>query len=558
MKLKVKLIKRLCIIGIISILLTAVFSTAAFWYMFSDRTKEELCNYGTVLSASLNQNTKNTDLSIYKSDSYRLTLIDKDGKVLYESNENARQNQMGNHSDRPEFIEAKEKGTAESYRNSNTLGGVTYYYAQRLDNGNILRVSKEVDGIFSMFVIFIPVVIAIAFYVFIVCFIIAARFTKNIVKPIEKMTTEGAAGELYEELIPFAKTFEMQKREINSQVEKVQAERDKIRAIIANMAEGFIMLDTDKNILMENESAKKFLNAKGDNIIGKNILEVCNDDKLLNCISAAIHGNSVTEESKTKKGSIQFIVNPVYSTGEQIGVICLIMDISHRKKTEKLRREFTANVSHELKTPLTSISGYAEMIENGMAKEEDIKLFAGKIHKEAGRLVSLISDIINLSKLDEAVITNENKEKVNLKKLVEESTEALEASAEKHGITMEIDAEDCIVLGVNTRLYELIYNLCDNAIRYNKKGGTVKISVHKEDNKAVLKVQDTGIGIAQKHVKRIFERFYRVDKSRSKETGGTGLGLAIVKHVAEQHNAKITVDSQQGAGTCITVKFDLA
>lgn len=557
MKLRVKLIKKLSIIGIISILLTAVFSTAAFWKVFSDRAKEELRDYGMLLFAYINQNTEKADLSIYKSNNYRITLIDKNGQVVYESDEKIKKNNIENHSERPEFIEAQRNGTAEIRRNSNTLGKVTYYYAQKLDNGGVIRVSKEVDGVFSMFFMVIPVVIAISVYVFIVCFIISARFTRNIVKPIEKMTLEGADDKVYEELIPFAKTFEKQKREIRSQVDKVRAEKDKISAIIANMAEGFIMLDTDKNILMENESAKKLLCIEENKITGKNVFEVCGDDKLLECISSAVHGNSVTEESKTENGEIQFIVSPVYSAGEQAGVICLIMDISHKKKTENMRREFTANVSHELKTPLTSISGYAEMIENGMAKKEDIKLFAEKIHKEAGRLVSLISDIINLSELDENVVV-ERKEKVKLNKLIEECAEVLEVSGEKHGVTIETDTEDCEVFGVDTKLYELIYNLCDNAIRYNKEGGFVKISLYKEEDKAVIKVWDTGIGIAPNHINRIFERFYRVDKSRSKETGGTGLGLAIVKHIAEQHGAQIRVDSKYGKGTCVTVRFDLA
>lgn len=557
MKLKIKLTKKLCIIGIVSILLTSISSVVAFWFVFSDQAKSDIETYCSVLAKTLKGDEKPDTLSDYVVDGYRITLVSKEGDVLFESDSDLSCENMDNHKDRPEITQAMETGKGISDRTSETMGKVTYYNAQRLENGNVLRVSKEASNIFSMFYIVIPIIIAIAIYVFIVCLIMASEFTKGIVRPIEQMAVD-AESSVYDELRPFAKTIENQKREINRQVENIQQQNDKISAIIANMAEGLILLDTDKNILMENESARVLLDIKGyGKIKGKNIFELCDSQVLLECVSAAAAGKSQLEETKVNGNTVQLIVNPVYTAGEQTGIICLIMDITGRKKTEKLRREFTANVSHELKTPLTSISGYAEMIENGMVKqEEDIKKFAGKIHKEAGRLVSLISDIIKLSKLDDKTVQDAEFQRVNLKDIIFESVETLEISASKNNIDITADAEDCYINGNSTRLFELIYNLCDNAIRYNKPGGSVIIKLNKKDGRASLVVQDTGIGIPDKHIGRVFERFYRVDKSRSKETGGTGLGLAIVKHIAEQHNADLEIESTVGKGTKIKIEFN--
>ena len=285
-------------------------------------------------------------------------------------------------------------------------------------------------------------------------------------------------------------------------------------------------------------------------------MEVYQNDTLLDSVNKASKGESTVNEVKLNKKTVKLYVSPVYTNGEVVGVICLLLDITAQKKTEKLRREFTANVTHELKTPLTSISGYAEMIENGMVTEpEDMQKFAGRIHKEAGRLISLIGDIMRLSKMDDKAYQIEGVKKVNLKDTVEEAVETLEMSTRKNNITIETDLQDVTVTGNETQLFELVYNLCDNAIRYNKPNGKVYITLKTENESPVLVVKDTGIGIEKKHKERIFERFYRVDKSRSKETGGTGLGLAIVKHIAEIHNAKIKVDSTVGEETEITVTF---
>ncbi|HHZ06744.1 MAG TPA: PAS domain-containing protein [Clostridiales bacterium] len=555
MRLQGQLTKKLCLIGVISVLLTSISCGVAFWFVFSDEAKNDLENYGSVASQCVDNTGTYDELGKLVCDGYRLTVISVTGDVAYESDNSIAVDNMENHLERPEVQQAILKGSGESSRDSKTTNTRVFYYAQKLQNGDILRVSKQVNSVFSVFNVIIPIIVAIAIYVLLVCVFLASEFTKSLVKPIKEMAKD-VDNVGYEELIPLAETIEMQKNEISQQVDKIQEEKDKINAIIANMEEGLILLDTQKNILMDNDSAQVLLELKGKSVIGKNIEMLCANSELLDCINSASKGKSKDAETKVGSEALQVLVNPVYSAKEQTGIICLIMNITDRNRTEKLRREFTANVSHELKTPLTSISGYAEMIENDMVKDDDIRHFAGRIHREAGRLVSLISDIIKLSKLDDEQAIGE-KQSVNLLDIVNESVETLELSAEKNNIQLISNGESCYVRGDNTGLYELVYNLCDNAIRYNKPNGKVFIELHKNGNKAELSVRDTGIGIDKKHLSRVFERFYRVDKSRSKETGGTGLGLAIVKHIAEQHNAQISIDSEEGKGTNITVIFNL-
>ena len=424
-----------------------------------------------------------------------------------------------------------------------------------MDNGNVLRIGKTVQSIFSLYGWILFIVLSLGIYVVLFSLLLAGRLSKKIVEPFSNMKFDNKDF-VYEELKPFADTIAKQQRKIKKQFDDLQEQRDRITTLIANMREGFIMLDVDKVILVENGSAKKLLKTKHHNNEGKNILEVYQNDTLLESVNKASKGESTVNEVKLNKKTVKLYVSPVYTNGEVVGVICLLLDITAQKKTEKLRREFTANVTHELKTPLTSISGYAEMIENGMVTEpEDMQKFAGRIHKEAGRLISLIGDIMRLSKMDDKAYQIEGVKKVNLKDTVEEAVETLEMSTRKNNITIETDLQDVTVTGNETQLFELVYNLCDNAIRYNKPNGKVYITLKTENESPVLVVKDTGIGIEKKHKERIFERFYRVDKSRSKETGGTGLGLAIVKHIAEIHNAKIKVDSTVGEETEITVTF---
>lgn len=556
MKLKSKLTGRLCIIGLVSVILTAVSATLAFWFIFSQQAQDDLRTSGTLLASAYDQDTAPSGEALSKiaSDEYRITLISPEGNVLYESDPQASEDRMDNHKDRPEIREAFETGNGSSARESDTIGRVTYYYAVRLQNGDVLRVSRQVDSVFSVFGGIIPILIVITIYVLLVCLVMASEMTKGIIKPIESMAKDPDAV-AYDELVPFSNMIERQRREIEEQMGRIQQETDKINTIIANMEEGFVLLDGEKNVLMHNDSAIRLLQSGPGDVIGNSFIRLSRNENVNNCIDSASKGKSREASFEAGERELQLLANPVYSKGGQIGVICIIVDVTGRHALDQMRQEFTANVSHELKTPLTSISGYAEMIESGIAKDGDVKTFAAKIHKEAGRLVTLIGDIIRLSQLDEAP-PQVPPERVDMASLVEECTDSLVISADKHKVSLETDVMPCTVRGDRSMLYELIYNLCDNAIRYNKENGSVLISVKPRDGKVVLKVKDTGIGIPKEHQARIFERFYRVDKSRSKQTGGTGLGLAIVKHIAEQHRARISIESGEGLGTEITVTFE--
>ncbi len=554
MRLKTTLTKMLVAVSGISIILTAICCCVASWFAFSEQAYIDLSAYGDVL---LNYLAESDDEYVDTKllNDYRVTLIDSSGSVIFESNQTLDESKMENHINRPEIKQAVKKGEGSGARYSKTEQKMVYYYAVKMDNGNILRVAKEAKSIFHLYYAMIIIVVLLAVYVLLVSFLISNSFANKIIAPFKNMSYKNKEP-IYEELRPFADTITSQQRKIRRHIDNLQEEQDKTKTLISNMREGFIMLDVDKVILIENESAKKILKPVIPQSEGKNILEVYDNDKLIDAVNKASKGESCSDEIKLNKKTIKLYVNPVFSSGELVGIICLMLDITAQRKTEKLRQEFTANVTHELKTPLTSISGYAEMIENGMVSNtEDMQKFAGRIHKEAGRLISLIADIMKLSKMDDKTYQIEGVKKVNLKDMVNESVELLEMSAKKNNISIYTELEDVTCTGNETQLYELVFNLCDNAVRYNKPNGNVYVTLTKINDNAVLQVKDTGIGIDKKHQKRIFERFYRVDKSRSKETGGTGLGLAIVKHIAELHNADIAVESEIDKGTIITVTF---
>lgn len=548
-KLSKKLLQKFLIIAIVSILLTAVFSTAAFWFVFEDREETDIKSYAQTVARVYNESDGKDINTAYFADNIRITLIAPDGSVLYDSN-GAQENPQ-NHSDRPEFVQAFQNGNGASNRMSSTLNSITYYYAIKTDDGNILRVSKTIESIWEIFVIIIPEVLTIMVCVFVVCLLMSKHSTRRIIEPIKKMS-RNLDDTPYSELIPLAETISSQQKQITKQVQKLQVEKDKIATLIDNMSEGFILIDLDKNVLMSNNAAAKLLGTGGADL-QESLIAYSHNEIVNECVDSALGGESKSGDAAIKGKALQIIANPVYSNNRQNGVICLIIDISAKKKAEKMRREFTANVTHELKTPLTSISGYAEIIASGLVKTDDIQGFAKKIHKESGRLLSLISDIMELSQLDES-LSDEVFAPVDLAAVASEVAEDLRSNAKKNNVEISVSTVPAIINGNRNQIYELIYNLCDNAIRYNKPGGSVKVTVTDSDDHACIKVADTGIGIPEKHHKRIFERFYRVDKSRSKETGGTGLGLAIVKHIAERHGGSVSLESSED-GTTFFVKF---
>ncbi len=552
MKLKRKLTLRLFIIGTLAVILTTVSCVMIFWNSLNNQVASDLEDYGKLAVELYVSTGDEKQLSQAVDEKYRITIIDKKGVVLYES-ENIPLEDLENHGNRPEVIEAFETGVGVSGRQSNTLNEEVFYYAKLLPDGNVLRISQEVDNYLVMLEGVVLAVGVIAGFILLIGFFISSRVTKSIVNPIENML-ENNSDVPYEELKPLSIKLREQSEKIKAQFVEIQQETDKINTLIANMAEGFILLDVNKKILMQNDSAIHLLYTYNQNVLGKNFVHLTRSEKVTKCVDSALRGKSKSVNFQAKNRELQLLANPVYSDGKQIGVICIIVDKTDLNELDRIKQEFTANVSHELKTPLTSISGYAEMIESGLAKDEDVKTFAHKIHKEAGRLVTLIGDIIELSQLEE-VSSPKAMINVDLKEIAEECADSLEMYASKHNVKIKTSLKHNIVKGDRYMLYELIYNLTDNAIRYNKENGTVLITIDIENSKPYISVKDDGIGIPKEHQARIFERFYRVDKSRSKQTGGTGLGLAIVKHIAEQHNAYIIINSEENNGTEIKVIF---
>ncbi len=553
--LRTNITRNLTVVGLVSLLLTSFAVSIIFWFLMSGQLRSDIKTYIGVLAVDCEKMTSYDELDRYSDSSYRITVISPDGVVLYESSKNLRKEKMDDHSDRQEVIDAKNSGVGISSRYSNETGELRYYYAVRLKNGDILRASANIYSMLSMFNSILPAILLIGAAVILICFFLAKRMSEHITKPIENMAKNTEVA-IYDELLPLSATIEKQREQIWRKDEELLAENEKIKTITENMEEGLIFLDADGRVIMHNGSAQKIVHTKRNATLDTVELPAAEKESFLDCVKRARGGKNAFCEIAIGDKSFQILTNPVFVNSVQTGVVCLIVDVTHQKSVEKMKQEFTANVSHELKTPLTSISGYAEIIESGIAGTEDVKRFSGRIHKEAKRLVALIGDIIKLSRLEEEASDSSRFTTIDMRELLEECADSLEMNAETNGVTIKVEAQECKIRGEREMIYELAYNLCDNAIRYNKRGGTVRLSAERIDGKVRLTVEDTGIGIPPEHLDRVFERFYRVDKSRSKQTGGTGLGLAIVKHIAERHGAEIDIKSEEGAGTVITVCFD--
>lgn len=551
-----KINTHLFIMGLVTAILVSLITWLVFFNAFQNQVNADLKTDAQLIATSYDYITDDNNLKDFAKGQTRITLIKADGNVIFDSEKKSDEN----HLERSEIKDALQDGEGYSSRYSETTRTNTYYYAMKLSNGNILRVAKDADALNSVFTSILPYMILIFIMLLIMSLAIGFFLTKKIINPITKLSesvddigTDIDADDIYPELSPFITEIIAQKREIRYQLGKVEREKNKVAAIIQNMSEGMILLDLDKNILLMNEATKRIFNVGDVTLKHDSLLYISRDKDVNDCVDKALDGENSSLELMLNGRIYQMIANPVASQGEQIGVICLIIDITEKKEMESMRQEFTANVSHELKTPLTSISGYAEMIEAGIVKEEDIKNFAGRIRKESARLLSLISDIILLSRLDNSQKAEAiRKETVNLLIIAQKCADDIAVQAERQGVVVRVSGEEYIMRGNITLLTELVQNLCDNAVRYNRdKDGKVDITV----GNGFIDVKDTGIGIPPEHRARIFERFYRVDKSRSKERGGTGLGLAIVKHICELYDAKIELKSSEGFGTEIKITF---
>ncbi len=483
---------------------------------------------------------------------YRISWVSADGDVLYDSE--ADSSEMENHLAREEIEEALASGYGESSRYSVTLMERTLYSAKRLSDGTVIRLSVAQSTLLTLLLgMMQPIAVIIALAIGI-SFWLAHRLSKHITAPLNRLDLDDPLNnEGYDELSPLLRRIDAQQRQIRQQEKELRQKQEEFEAVTENMAEGILLLNTKGVILGINRAASALFGTTR-NAIGKTILSVNRNIELSELLSGMESGARTEKIIDLNGGKYQLALNPVRESGHISGAVLLMLDVTEKERAEQMRREFTANVSHELKTPLHTIAGCAELLENGMVRPEDTARFYSQIRGEAGRMIALVEDIIRLSHLDEGA-EDMKRERVDLYTLAAETGKSLSREAESAGVSVSFEGENAVVYGIPQLLESIVYNLTDNAIKYNRQGGTVKVSVGRSAEGVRLCVADTGIGIPPEHRERIFERFYRVDKSRSKELGGTGLGLSIVKHAARLHNAKIELQSAEGEGTTVTVVF---
>ena len=489
-----------------------------------------------------------------ESDQYRITWLRADGAVLYDTRADAES--MENHAQRQEVQQALATGEGESSRYSDTLLQKTVYYAKRLPDGTVLRLSaiRVTTGVLVLNMLQ-PILLVLA-AALILSGVLASRLARRITEPLNRLDLEHPLeNDTYEELAPLLRRMEHQRRQIDRQMDELRRRSEEFEQITGSMSEGLVLLDEAGVILSINPAARRLLDA-AENCVGQDLLTVDRDVALSDALrQAAEQGHSEFRGQRNGR-EYQFDVTRIQSEGRTAGTVLLVFDVTERAFAERNRREFTANVSHELKTPLQGIIGSAELLENGLVKQEDVPRFIGHIRSEAQRLVTLIGDIIRLSQLDEGEPMPA--EPVELLALAREAAESLQSAAAARNVTITVEGEPVELTGVRRLLYEIVFNLCDNAIKYNTDGGRVQVTVTRENETAAVTVRDTGIGIPPDQQDRVFERFYRVDKSHSKASGGTGLGLSIVKHAVQYHHGAIHLQSEVGKGTEIRVTFPVA
>lgn len=482
----------------------------------------------------------------------RVTWVDTDGTVLYDSI--ADPATMENHSNRTEIAEAIQNGIGQSAHFSETLLERNLYYAIRLQDGTVLRVSCVQSSAMALLLMMIWPILGVALGVMVLCVLLAFRLARHIVEPINRIDLDRPMLEdTYVELAPLVSRIQEQNRTIRRQMDELSQRQREFAALTDNMSEGFLLVDYKANVLASNHSALRLLTG-GKDVPVENLRRDGCMPQMLTTVEAALAGVRTDTVQEVSGISWQIIANPVVSNGQVAGVAVLVMDVTEREQRERLRQEFSANVSHELKTPLTSISGFAELMKEGMVPPDKVKEFSGDIYRESRRLIDLVDDIIRLSKLDENSKPFEQEE-VDLYDLSDEILANLRSVADRQKVSLHLSGEHVQITGVWQILNEMVYNLCDNAIKYNRPDGRVDVSVHQEGSRVRLCVSDTGIGIPYADQPRVFERFYRVDKSHSKEVGGTGLGLSIVKHGAQYHNAQLELKSEPGKGSAISIIF---
>lgn len=551
-----KLILYMLLLAMITMLSMALLVLPRLYGAFEQQMYAVLRSTAGAIASALEQGVASPEAleqSGTRLSTLRVTWIDARGDVRYDSNLAA--DALDNHADREEIQEAFAVGEGKGTRLSTTLGERTYYYAVRLSDGSVLRLSQSQRSVYAEVMGLLPFFVLILLAVLGLAAIVASRLTDRLVEPLNKLDLEHPAdNDVYEELSPLLLRLAEQNRRIEQQMRTAAEEAEALAAITDNMAEGLVVLSAQGTILSINQSARRLFGEHSGRRVGEHYITLNRNLEMHHAVEQAIAGDTARARLMLGGRTHQLLASPVHAGGKVDGAVLLLLDVTEQEMAEASRREFSANVSHELKTPLTTIAGYAEMMRAGMVAPEDVVPLSEKIYAEARRLMALIEDIIALSKLDEGKVPSQG-ERVDLHALAEETAAILMPLAAQREVTLTVRGETAVVVGSRPVLLEMVSNLMDNAIKYNRTGGQVTVTAAMEAGEAVLTVQDTGVGIAPEHQERVFERFYRVDKSHSRETGGTGLGLSIVKHGALTQHATVALESVEGEGTTIRLHF---
>lgn len=559
-----RIFKNTMIVVLTVILLCGIVIFGVIYNYFNKRLTDETHNEAKYIAQGVEQGGMEY-LERMNDASVRITWVAPDGTVLYDNRADA--SAMDNHAKREEIHEAMVSASGKSVRYSNTLSEKTIYYALRLSDGSVIRVAGTQKSVGVLVLGMMQPVIVVLMLALVLSGILTYRLSKQLIAPLDRIDLDHPEEtQVYEEMAPFVRKIILQNREINETMQELKAKQNEFNLITENMQEGFIVVDKNAAVLSHNTSVKRLFGVSCS-VENRSVLILNRTEEFSQAVKSALEGRHNERVIGVGERFYHLYVNPVFADSEVAGAIIIVTDVTEKEERENLRREFSANVSHELKTPLTSISGIAEIIKNGIVDEKDIPRFAANIYDEAKRLIHLVEDIIRVSQLDEGEEIIE-RERVDLYRVAATVVEHLKPVADRSGISLILKGEDAPIMGVSAIIEEIIFNLCDNAVKYNKPKGKVWITVSNiasnqehaaagqyHGNYAQISVRDTGIGIAKDQQDRVFERFYRVDKSHSKEIGGTGLGLSIVKHGAKIHGADIMVESELGKGTAITVTF---
>lgn len=536
--------------SVITLLVSFVFIMGILYEYFNNQLLSELRNEATLAELGVEEYgvdyLENIDLE------NRVTWIDKDGTVLYDTTVDAAK--LENHADREEFKEAVENGSGSSQRYSDTLAEKIVYYALKLDDGTVIRISSEQYSAWALIASMLDPLIFVFVIIVIISILLANLLSKKIVKPLNEMNIENPDIDAnYPEVMPLVKKIRNQHVLIERQMTELKKNEEEFRAITSNMQEGFIIIDTKTSVLSFNNGIEKLFDVH-DIKIGDSVFTINRSEVFREVVEGSLVGKRGEGQLKYNGKIYQLYANPVFEDGNVRGSVLLIVDVTEKEKREELRREFTSNVSHELKTPLTSIFGISEIIMNGIVKPDDIPKFAKDIHNESGRLITLVNDIIKLSKLDEGAGFGD-KQPVDIFKMAQDTITRLDSMAQERNITVKLTGEKTVMESIPAVADEIIHNVIENAIKYNKENGSVDVFAGKENGRITFRVKDTGIGIPDADINRVFERFYRVDKSHSRKIGGTGLGLSIVKHGVSFLGGELSIKSKVNEGTTITIVF---